>query len=140
MAKEITSIVKIQLEAKKATPAPPVGPALSPTGINVGDFCSKFNEASAEWEGYTVPVEITIYKDRTFSLKLKTPPVSDFIRKEINIPKGSGTPNTEKVGKITRAQLRKIAEKKLNDLNTDDLDKAVKILEGTARQMGVEVE
>ena len=140
MAKEVTAIVKLQIESGKATPAPPVGPALSPTGINVGDFCSKFNEQSKVWAGYQVPVVITIYKDRSFTLEIKTPPVSDFIRKELKVAKGSSNPNTQKVGTLTREQLKRIAEKKLDDLNTDDMEMAIKIIAGTARQMGVDVE
>ncbi|MBN1374302.1 50S ribosomal protein L11 [Candidatus Dojkabacteria bacterium] len=140
MAKEIKSVHKLYLEAAKATPGPPVGPSLSPTGINTGDFCSKFNEATKDLAGYTVPVIITIYKDRTFSLEFKTPPVSDYIRKELGIKKGSAVPNLEKVGKLTKEQLIKIAEKKMVDLNTNDIEAAIKIIAGTAKQMGVEVE
>lgn len=140
MAKEVTALVKLQIESGKATPAPPVGPALSPTGINIGEFCTKFNEQSKVWAGYQVPVVITVYKDRTFSIKIKTPPVSDFIRKELNIAKGSSNPNTQNVGTLTKEQMKRIAEKKLDDLNTDDMDMAMKIIAGTARQMGVDVE
>lgn len=140
MAKEVTALVKLQIESGKATPAPPVGPALSPTGINIGEFCTKFNEQSKVWAGYQVPVVITVYKDRTFSIEIKTPPVSDFIRKELNIAKGSSNPNTQNVGTLTKEQMKRIAEKKLDDLNTDDMDMAMKIIAGTARQMGVDVE
>jgi len=140
MAKEVTALVKLQIESGKATPAPPVGTALSPTGINIGEFCTKFNEQSKVWAGYQVPVVITVYKDRTFSIEIKTPPVSDFIRKELNIAKGSSNPNTQNVGTLTKEQMKRIAEKKLDDLNTDDMDMAMKIIAGTARQMGVDVE
>ena len=140
MAKQVTAVLKLQIESGKATPAPPVGPVLSPMGINVGDFCSKFNEQSKVWDGYVVPVVITVYKDRSFSIEIKTPPVSDFIRKGLKIPKGSATPNTKKVGKLSREQLVRIAEKKMNDLNTDDMEQALKIIAGTAKQMGIDVD
>lgn len=140
MAKKIKQISKLYLTAGKATPAPPVGPALSPTGIDVSMFCKKYNDMTKDLGGYVVPVVITIYQDRSFDLVLRTPPVSDFIKKELNITKGSETPNTKKVGTLTRKQLEKIALKKMEDLNTDDIEQAVKIIAGTAKQMGIETE
>lgn len=137
--KKIKAKVKFQIPGGKATPAPPVGPALAPHGINIGDFCQKFNEQTKDKEGSTIPVEITIFEDRSFEFKLKTPPASELLKKAAGIEKGSGTPNQTKVGKITREQLREIAKKKLEDLNTQDIEKAMKIIEGTARNMGIEV-
>ncbi|MCX6790884.1 MAG: 50S ribosomal protein L11 [Candidatus Gribaldobacteria bacterium] len=140
MAKELKIIVKINIKAGKATPAPPIGPSLAPHGINIGDFCSKFNEATRAMGECTVPAEVRIYQDRSFEFKLKTPLTSELIKKILGIPKGSGEPNKKKVGKITQAQLREIAEKKLPDLNTKDIDRAIKIVAGTAKNMGVSVE
>jgi len=140
MAKKIKAKVKLHIQAGKATPAPPVGPALAPHGINMGEFCSKYNEATKGKMGFTIPVEVTIYEDRTYVFKLKEPPASELIKKAAGIAKGSGVPNKTKVGKITRSQLKEIAEKKMADLNADSLDAAMKIIEGTARQMGVTVE
>jgi|SRR3989339_360171 len=139
MAKEIKAIVKIQISAGKATPAPPVGPALASHGLNIAEFCQKFNEATREQMGYTIPAEVTIYKDRSYTFKLKTPPASELIKKAIGIEKGSGEPNKKMVGKITQAQLKEVAQKKLADLNTTDIDQAAKIIAGTAKNMGVEV-
>ena len=139
MAKEIKAIVKIQISAGKATPAPPVGPALASHGLNIAEFCQKFNEATREQMGYTIPAEVTIYKDRSYTFKLKTPPASELIKKAIGIEKGSGEPNKKMVGKITQAQLKEEAQKKLADLNTTDIDQAAKIIAGTAKNMGVEV-
>jgi large subunit ribosomal protein L11 len=138
--KKIKAIVKIQIEAGKATPAPPIGPALAPHGLNISEFCQKFNELTKDKAGFKIPTEIIIYEDRTYDFKLKSPPVSDLLKKEIGIEKGSGEPNKRKVGKITKSQLRKIAEIKMPDLNTDDIEKAIKIVEGTARNMGIEIE
>ncbi|MCD6500823.1 50S ribosomal protein L11 [bacterium] len=140
MTKKIQAIVKLHIPAGKATPAPPIGPALAQHGINIGDFCQKFNEASKGQEGFTLPVEVTIFEDRTFSFKLKTPLTSELLKKAAGIEKGSGEPNRKKVGKINRAQLREIAKKKLPDLNTNDIEKAMKIIEGTAKNMGITVE
>jgi len=140
MAKEITKKLKLVIPAGQATPAPPIGPALSPYGINIGDFTAKFNEKTRENNGILTPVILTIYKDRTFSFETKTPPTSELIRRKLNIKKGSSTPNLEKVGKITRKQMEEIAEIKMVDLNTTDINQAVKIIEGQARQMGIEVE
>ena len=139
MAKEIKTIVKIQLPAGKANPAPPVGTALGPHGLNLQDFCSKFNEATKSMEGDIVPAEITIYKDRTFEFKLKTPPAADLLKKAAGIEKGSGIPQKNKVGKVTKKQVREIAERKMVDLNANDIDAACKIIEGTARNMGIEI-
>lgn len=139
MAKEIKAIVKIQIPAGKATPAPPIGPALAQHGLNIAEFCQKFNAATQDKAGYTIPAEVTIYKDRSYTFELKTPPAAELIKKAIGIEKGSGAPNKTKVGKITKAQLKEIAEKKMPDLNTKDIEQAIKIIAGTARNMGVDV-
>lgn len=138
--KKIKAIVKLQIPAGQATPAPPVGPALAPHGLNIVEFCQKFNEATKNQEGFTIPVEITIYEDRTYDFKLKSPPASELLKKAAGIEKGSGEPNKTKVGKITRAQLKEIAEKKMADLNVENIEQAMKIIEGTARNMGIEIE
>jgi large subunit ribosomal protein L11 len=139
MAKEIKAVVKVNIPAGKATPAPPIGPALAQHGLNIAEFCQKFNAETQKMAGYTIPTEVTIYKDRTYTFKLKTPLASELIRKAAGIEKGSGTPNKTKAGKITKAQLKEIAEKKLPDLNTTDIEQAMKVVAGTARNMGVEV-
>jgi large subunit ribosomal protein L11 len=139
MAKKIKALVKLHIPAATATPAPPVGPALAPHGINMSEFCQKFNEATKNQKGFKIPVHITIYEDRTYTFKLKQPPASELIKKAIGIEKGSGTPNKKKVGKISRAQLEEVAKKKMPDLNTVNIDQAVKIIEGTAKNMGVEI-
>lgn len=139
MAKPIKTKLKLQLPAGKATPAPPVGTALGPHGINIGEFVKKYNDATSQMEGEIVPVEITIYEDRTFEFKLKTPPASDMLRKAASVEKGSGEPNKKKVGRVTKDDVRKIAERKMEDLNAETVDEAVKIIEGTARSMGIEV-
>lgn len=139
MAKSIKVVLKLQLPAGKATPAPPVGTALGPHGINLGEFVKKYNDATGKMEGEIVPVEITIYEDRSFDFKLKTPPASDLLRKAASVEKGSGEPNKNKVGKVTKADIRKIAERKMDDLNAESLEAAEKIIEGTARSMGIEV-
>ena len=139
MAKPIKTILKLQLPAGKATPAPPVGTALGPHGLNIGEFVKKYNDATGKMEGEIVPVEITVFEDRTFDFKLKTPPASDLLRKAASIEKGSGEPNKNKVGKVTKADIRKIAERKLEDLNAESIEAAEKIIEGTARSMGIEV-
>ena len=139
MAKEIKAVVKIQIVAGKATPAPPVGPALAQHGLNIAEFCQKFNAATQAMAGYTIPAEVTIYKDRTFVFKLKTPLASQLLCKAAGIEKGSGVPNKTKVGSVTKAQLKEIAQKKMEDLNTPDVEKAMKIIAGTARNMGIEV-
>ncbi len=139
MAKQLAKKVKLQIPGGAATPAPPVGTALGPTGINIGEFVNQFNAATQERRGEIVPVELNVYEDRTFDFTLKVSPASQLILKAIGKEKGSGKNLLSKVGKITRAQLREIAEKKLPDLNTKDMDAAVRILEGTCRSMGVEV-
>jgi len=138
--KKIKAIVKLQISAGQANPAPPIGPALASQGLNIGEFCQKFNDATKEQMGSIIPVEVTVYEDRTYNLKLKQPLASDLIKKVIGASKGSGTPNTKKVGKLTKAQLKEIASRKMADLNTDNIEQAMKIIAGTARSMGVEVE
>ena len=140
MAKKVTAVVKLQIPAGKATPAPPVGSTLGPYGINMMEFIKGYNEKTAAQVGSIVPVEITIFEDRSFTFITKTPPAADLIKKAAGIPSGSGKPNREKVGKLTRAQVRQIAEAKMPDLNSIDLDGAMKVIEGTARSMGVTVE
>lgn len=139
MAKKIKTKLKLQLEAGKATPAPPVGTMLGPHGVNIQDFVMKFNEATREKPGQVIPAEITIYEDRTFDFVLKTPPAAFLIRQAAKVEKGSGEPNKKKVGKITKEQVKEIAQIKMEDLNANDLDAAGKIIEGTARSMGVEI-
>jgi large subunit ribosomal protein L11 len=139
MAKKVKSVVKLQIQAAKATPAPPVGPSLAPHGINISEFCQKFNDMTKTMAGFVVPVEITVYEDRTFSLVLKQPPASDLLKKAAGIEKGSGEPNKNKVAKITKAQLKEIAQKKMVDLNTDNIEQAMKTIAGTAKNMGIEI-
>jgi len=139
MAKKVVAVIKLQIPAGKATPAPPVGPALGQHGINIMAFCKEYNAKTASMAGTIVPVEITVYQDRSFTFILKTPPASELLKKAAGIEKGSGEPNRKKVGTITRAQLREIAQTKLRDLNTADLAAAEKIIEGTARSMGIEI-
>jgi large subunit ribosomal protein L11 len=139
MAKKITKKLKLQIPAGKATPAPPVGTALGPAGINIGDFVSKFNAATQSMLGNIVPVEISVYEDRTYSFILKTPPASDLLLKAVKQESGSGKPNTKKIGSVTKAQLKEIAEKKMADLNASDIEQAIKIIAGTARSMGIDV-
>jgi len=140
MAKEILTTIKLQIAAGQANPAPPVGPALGQHGLNIQDFCTKFNEATKDQGGDIIPVEITVYEDRTFDFKLKTPPAAVLLKKAAGLKKGSGKPLQEKIGKVSKAQIKEIAEKKMPDLNTDDIDAAMKIIEGTARQMGLTIE
>ena len=139
MAKKVIGYIKLQIPAGKATPAPPVGPALGQHGVNIMGFCKQFNEATNKQAGYIIPVVITVYADRTFSFITKTPPAPVLIKKAINLDKGSGVPDKEKVGKITREQLREIAKMKEPDLNAADLEAAASMIAGTARSMGVEV-
>jgi large subunit ribosomal protein L11 len=139
MAKKITRKIKLQVPAGKATPAPPIGTALGPAGINIGDFVQKFNAATAEMGDMIIPVELSIYEDRSFDFILKTPPAANLIMKAIGIQKGSGKNRLSKAGTITKAQIKDIAEKKMPDLNATNIDAAMKIIEGTARSMGVEV-
>ena len=140
MAKQVINQVKLQIPGGGATPAPPVGPALGQAGINIGDFVKQFNDATADKKGDVIPVVISVYDDRSFSFEMKTPPASRLILKAIGKPKGSGKNLISKAGKITKSQVREISEKKMPDLNAHDLDQADKIIEGTARSMGVEVE
>ena len=137
MAKEVSTMVKIQIPAGKANPAPPVGTALGPHGIDIQQFCTQFNEATRDKGDTIIPAEITIYTDRTFTFKLKTPPAAVLIKKALNLKSGSGIPQKDKVGHISRAQLEAIAEEKMPDLNANDLDAAVEVIKGTCRSMGV---
>jgi large subunit ribosomal protein L11 len=139
MAKEITGKIKLQAPGGKATPAPPIGPALGQHGVNIGQFVQQFNERTREMNGMIVPIEITVYSDRSFEFIVKSPPAAILLKKEAGLEKGSGVPNKEKVGKVTKAQVRKIAETKMNDLNAFDLEHADRIIEGTARSMGIEI-
>lgn len=139
MTKKIKKIIKLQIPAGAATPAPPVGPALGSHGLNIGEFVSKFNAATKDMAGNIVPVEITVYEDRTYDMKFKTSPAAALLKKAAGVEKGSGNPKKEKVGKVTMAQVREIAEKKFVDLNANDLAAAEKIIMGTARSMGIEV-
>lgn len=139
MAKKVVAIIKLQIPAGEANPAPPVGPALGQHGVNIMEFCKAYNEATKDQKGMIVPVEITVYEDRSFTFVTKTPPASVLIKKAIGLEKGSGEPNKNKVGKITKQQIREIAEIKMKDLNAYDIEAAMRIIEGTARSMGVEV-
>ena len=140
MAKEIKKVIKITIPAGQATMAPPIGPTLAPYGINTQDSCSQFNEKTRESNGILTPVILTIYEDRSFDFILKTPPTSELIRRELKIKKGSDKPNLNKVGKLSKEQVKRIIEVKMPDLNTSDYNQAVKIIAGTAKQMGVDVE
>ena len=140
MAKEEVLRIKLQAPGGQATPAPPIGPALGQHGVNIGQFVSQYNERTKDLNGIIVPVVITMYKDKSFSFEVKSPPAAVLLRQAAEIAKGSGIPNKEKVGKVTRKQVRKIAERKFKDLNAYDLDQAEKIIAGTARSMGVEIE
>ncbi len=140
MAKEVKTVLKLQIRAGQANPAPPVGPALGQHGLNIQDFCAKFNDATKDKGGDVIPVEISVYEDRTFDFKLKTSPAAELLKKAANIKKGSGKPNSEKIGKVTKAQVKEIAEIKMPDLNAVNIEGAMKIIEGTARQMGLTVE
>ena len=137
--KKIAALVKVQLQAGSATPAPPVGTALGPHGVNIMEFCKAYNAATEAMRGNVVPVEITIYEDRSFTFITKTPPAAELIKKAAGLQKGSSTPHTDKVGRINREQVREIATTKMPDLNANDLDAAEKIVAGTARSMGIEV-
>ena len=139
MAKPIKTTLKLHIEAGKANPAPPIGPALGQHGVNIQDFCKKFNDATKEMMGDVVPAVITIYEDRSFDFKLKTPPASALLKKAAGIEKGSADPLKVKVGKVSKADLRSIAEKKMIDLNAYDVDAAMKIIAGTAKNMGIEI-
>ena len=139
MSKPVKTIIKLQVPANQANPAPPIGPALGQHGLNIQEFCTKFNEATKDKGGDIIPVEITVYEDRTYDFKLKTPPAASLLKKAAGLDKGSGEPNKIKVGKVTKEQVKQIAEKKKEDLNAYDTDQAEKIVEGTARSMGIEV-
>ena len=139
MAKKVLTLIKLQVPGGAANPAPPVGPALGQHGVNIMEFCKSFNAQTTDQAGRIIPVEITVFEDRSFTFITKTPPAAVLIKEVAGIEKGSGEPNREKVGRITKAQAREIAETKLQDLNASDLDQAAKIIEGTARSMGVEV-
>ncbi len=139
MAKKVKAIIKLHIQAGKATPAPPVGPAIAPHGVNIAEFCQKFNDLTREKGNFKIPVEITVYEDRTYSMITKQPPAPQLIKAAIGLEKGSGTPNTKKVGKITRDQLKEILKQKLPDMNTKNIGQAVRTLEGTARSLGIDV-
>jgi len=140
MAKKIKTTVKLQIQAGKANPAPPVGTALGPHGLNLMDFCNQFNSKTSDKGDSVIPVIITIFEDRSFSLEFKTPPVSDMIRKALKVAKGAANPLKNKIGKLTKAQVRTIAETKMQDLNANDIEAAERIVAGTARSMGAEIE
>lgn len=139
MPKKVVTQIKLQIPAGAANPAPPVGPALGQHGLNIQDFCAKYNERTKEQRGDILPVVITVYEDRTFDFIVKTPPAAELLKKAAKIQKGSGKPLTEKVGTVTRKQIREIAEVKMPDLNANDIEAGMRIIEGTARQMGLEV-
>ena len=139
MAKKVKAVVKLQIEAGKATPAPPVGPALAQHGINMGQFCTDFNNKTQEKAGATIPVEITVYEGGTYDFITKEPPAAQLLLKVAGLQKGSGVPNKKKVGEITKEQLREVVNQKMPDLNTDDIEAAEKIIMGTARQMGIKI-
>ncbi len=139
MAKKVAGQIKLQVPAGKANPSPPVGPALGQHGVNIMEFCKQFNAKTADQDGMIIPVVITVYADRSFSFILKSPPAAILIKKAAKIAKGSGVPNIDKVGKIKKSQIREIAQLKMQDLNTDDVEQASRIIEGTARSMGVDV-
>jgi large subunit ribosomal protein L11 len=139
MAKTIKTVIKLQIPAGKANPAPPVGPALGQHGLNIQDFCSKFNEATKDRMGDVVPAEITVFEDRTFTFVLKTSPASDLLKKAAGVAKGASNPLKDKAGTVTQAQVREIAEKKMADLNANDVEQAMKIIAGSARSMGIKV-
>jgi len=139
MAKPVKVVIKLQLPAGQATPAPPVGTALGPHGVNIGEFVQRFNTETAQSAGEIIPVVITIYEDRSFDFILKTPPASDLLRRAAGVEKGSGQPHKDKIGTVSRAELRKIAERKMADLNAESVTQAEKIIAGTARSMGIEI-
>jgi len=138
--KQVQTVIKLQIRAGQANPAPPVGPALGQHGINIQDFCTQFNNATGEMQGDVVPVEINVYEDRSFDFKLKTTPAAELLKKAAGVKKGAGNPLTDKVGTVTKKQVEEIAEKKMADLNANDIDAASKIIAGTARSMGIKVE
>jgi large subunit ribosomal protein L11 len=138
--KKPTTVIKLQIRAGQANPAPPVGPALGQHGLNIQDFCVQFNNATQEMQGEVIPVEISVFEDRSFSFKLKTSPAAELLKKAAGIKKGAANPLTDKVGKVTKQQIQEIAEKKMEDLNANDIEGASKIIEGTARSMGIKIE
>ncbi|MBX3087706.1 MAG: 50S ribosomal protein L11 [Cryobacterium sp.] len=138
--KKVSGLIKLQIQAGAANPAPPIGPALAQHGVNIMEFCKAYNAATENQRGNVIPVEITVYEDRSFTFVLKTPPAAEMIKKAAGVPKGSGTPHTVKVGKLSKDALRQIAETKLQDLNANDVEAAEKIIAGTARSMGITVE
>ncbi len=139
MAKKIKTVIKLQIQAGKANPAPPVGPALGQHGLNIQDFCAKFNEKTRPLGDDVIPVEITVFEDRTYTFKLKTPPAANLLLKAAGVAKGSGSPLKTKVASVTKQQIREIAEKKMPDLNTENIESAMRMIEGTARNMGITV-
>lgn len=140
MPKKIVAVVKLHIPAGQATPAPPIGPALAAHGLNIGEFTKKFNDLTKEKQGFKIPVEVTIFADRSYEMKLHEPPAAELLKKIVGIEKGSGEPNKTKVATISKAQLQEVAKQKMEDLNTNDLEQAVKIIEGTAKNMGITVE
>jgi large subunit ribosomal protein L11 len=140
VAKPIKTVIKLQIRAGQANPAPPVGPALGQHGLNIQDFCTRFNEATKEKGGDVIPVEITVYEDRSFEFALKTPPAAELLKKAAKIEKGAADPLKQKIGKVTKEQVRQIAEMKMVDLNANDVEAAMKVIEGTARSMGIQIE
>ncbi|MDH7487574.1 MAG: 50S ribosomal protein L11 [Anaerolineae bacterium] len=139
MGKKVTAVIKLQIPAGKANPTPPVGPALGQHGLNIMAFCKDYNARTAGMAGMVVPVEITVYQDRTFTFELKTPPATDLLKRAAGIEKGSAEPNRSKKGRVTRSQIREIAEQKMADLNTSDVESAMRMIEGTARSMGIAI-
>lgn len=140
MAKKVKTVIKLQIKAGQANPAPPVGPALGQHGLNIQEFCTRFNDATKEMMGDVIPAEITVYEDRTYDFVLKTPPAAELLKKAAGIGKGAANPLTDKAGTVTKDQVREIAEKKMQDLSANDVEAAMKIVEGTARSMGIKVE
>jgi large subunit ribosomal protein L11 len=140
MAKSIKTTVKLHIKGGEATPAPPVGPALAPHGLNMGEFCQKFNEVTREMQGFKIPVDIIIYQDRSYDFKVHQPQASELLKRAAGVAKGSGTPNKIKVAKISKTQLQEVAKQKMADLNTDNLEAAAKTIEGTAKSLGITVE
>ena len=140
MAKKIIAVIKLHIPAGQATPAPPVGPALAQHGVNISEFCQKFNDATKDRAGFKIPVEISVFQNKTYDFKLKQPPASELLKKAAGIEKGSGEPNRKKIAKITKKQLEEVARKKMSDLNTNNLEQALRVIEGTAKNMGIEIE
>jgi large subunit ribosomal protein L11 len=139
MAKKVRAVITLQIQAGKATPAPPIGPALGQHGVNIMEFCKEYNARTQQMTGQVIPAQLTVFEDRSFTFVLKTPPAADLLRQAAGIAKGSGSPRAEKVGSVSMADLRRIAQQKLPDLNANDIEGAMKVVEGTARSMGIEV-